>query len=290
MLAVASAGVDGYRTTQELLGLQPVHGNRFATLTARLRRHGVLDTVTAAICQLARKLDEHGTPIDYARRRRLRSLSQAKLDPPGWRRSRHLLTRPDTWAHCRHASHAELPAAPIQEHLARLRLIELLTGTHPATYPGRCGCPDATAKTTPSSSSPCPSRSPASWTTGHASCCATPESTNHSAGNRPSAGSPASPGPDPTPATSTPATCTRSCARTSRPRRRRQARHHPRPHPAGRRTPPGAITVTAEGNSSLATSHSARHAPREPRKRDFGQLAESWPTRSGPYSDCREPI
>ncbi len=136
MLAVASTGVDGYRTAQELLGLQPVHGNRFASLTARLRRHGVLDTVTAAICQLARKLDEHGTPIDYARRRRLRSLSQAKLDPLGWRRSRHLLTHPDTWAHRRHASHAELPAAQIQEHLARLRLIELLTGTHPCYAPG----------------------------------------------------------------------------------------------------------------------------------------------------------
>jgi len=72
MLAVASADASDYRTAQELLGLQPVHGSRFASFTARLRQHGVLEPVTAAICQLARKLDEHGVPIDYARRRRLR--------------------------------------------------------------------------------------------------------------------------------------------------------------------------------------------------------------------------
>jgi hypothetical protein len=132
MLAVASAGVDGYRAAQELPGLQPVHGNRFASFTARLRRHGILDTVTAAICQLARTLHEHGTPIDYARRRRLTRLSQAQLNAAGWRHSRCLLTHPGTPAHRRHASHADL----IQEHLARLRLIELLTGTHPCYLPG----------------------------------------------------------------------------------------------------------------------------------------------------------
>ncbi len=134
MLAVASAGADGYRTAQELLGLQPVHGNRFASFTARLREHRVLEPVAAAICQLARKLDEHGTPIDYARRRR--RFSQAQLDVTGWRRQRHLLTHPDTQARCRHLNHADLPAAPVQEHLARLRLIELLTGTHPCYLPG----------------------------------------------------------------------------------------------------------------------------------------------------------
>ncbi len=135
MLAVATAGADGYRTAQELLGLQPVHGNRFASFTARLRRHGVLEPVTAAICQLARNLDEHGAPIDYARRRRLHRLSQAPLDVTGWRRQRHLLTHPDTRAHRRHPNHADLPAAPEKEHLARLRLIELLTGTHPCYLP-----------------------------------------------------------------------------------------------------------------------------------------------------------
>jgi hypothetical protein len=135
MLAVASADANGYRTAQELLGLQPVPGNRLATFTARLRRHGVLDTVTAAICQLARNLDQHGAPIDYARRRRLRRLSQAQLDVTGWRRQRHLLSHPGTRTH-RHPNRADLPINLEQEHLARLRLIELLTGTHPCYLPG----------------------------------------------------------------------------------------------------------------------------------------------------------
>ena len=134
MLAVASAGADSYRTAQELLGLQPVHGNRFASFTARLRKHQVLEPVAAAICQLARKLDQHGTPIDYARRRR--RFSRAQLDVTSWRRQRHLLTHPDTRAHRRHLGRADLPAAPVEEHLARLRLIELLTGTHPCYLPG----------------------------------------------------------------------------------------------------------------------------------------------------------
>ena len=133
MLAVATASAGSYRTAQELLGLQPVHGNRFATFTARLRRHGVLEPVAAAICQLARNLDQHGAPIDYARRRR--RFSQAQLDVTGWRHQRHLLTYPGTRAHRRHPNHADLPAAPAQEHLARLRLIELLTGTHPCYLP-----------------------------------------------------------------------------------------------------------------------------------------------------------
>ena len=119
MLAVASAGADSYRTAQELLGLQPVHGNRLASFTARLRKRDVLEPVTAAICQLACKLDEHGAPIDYARRRR--RFSRAQLDVTGWRR---------------HPGRPDLPAAPAHEHLARLRLIELLTGTHPCYLPG----------------------------------------------------------------------------------------------------------------------------------------------------------
>jgi hypothetical protein len=39
--------------------------------------------VTAAICQLARKVEENGTPVDYTRRRRLRRFSQARLDIAG---------------------------------------------------------------------------------------------------------------------------------------------------------------------------------------------------------------
>ena len=136
MLAVASAGAGGYRTAQELLGLQPVHGNRLATFTAQLRRHGVLEPVAAAICQLARKLDQHGAPVDYARRRRLRRLSQAQLDVTGWRRQWYFPAHPRTWAHRRHLDRADPPATPVHEHFARLRLIELLTGTHPCYLPG----------------------------------------------------------------------------------------------------------------------------------------------------------
>ncbi len=124
MLAIAVTGAEDYRAAQELLGLDPFHSSRLATFTARLRQNGILEPVTAAICQLARKLDEHGAPVDYARRRRLHRLSQAQLDLTAWRRQRYLL-----------ASRASLPAAPVQEQFARLRLIELLTGTHPRYLP-----------------------------------------------------------------------------------------------------------------------------------------------------------
>jgi hypothetical protein len=142
MLAVAASGSEDYRSAQELLGLQPVHSARFAAFTARLREHGVLEPVTAALCQLARKLEENGAPIDYARRRRLRRFSQARLDVTGWRRQRYFLTHPATWAHRRHLDHASLPATPVQEHLARLRLIELLTGTHPHYLPAPLRLPE----------------------------------------------------------------------------------------------------------------------------------------------------
>ncbi|MGH3070599.1 MAG: hypothetical protein ACRDMI_18720, partial [Streptosporangiaceae bacterium] len=136
MLAVASAGTDGYCTARELPGLPPVHGNRLASFTARLRQHQVLEPATAAICQLARQPGEHGAPVGYARRRRLRRFSQAQLDITGWRRQQYFLTHPETREHRRHPGRADLPAAPVQEHLARLRLIELLTGIHPCYLPG----------------------------------------------------------------------------------------------------------------------------------------------------------
>ena len=142
MLAVAATGADDYHGAQELLGLQFVHSSRFAGFTARLREHGIVDPVTAALCQLARKLEENGTPIDYARRRRLRRFSQARLDTDGWRRQRYFLTRPATWAERRHLDRASLPAAPVQEQFARLRLIELLTGTHPRYLPGPLRLPE----------------------------------------------------------------------------------------------------------------------------------------------------
>src|SRR5712691_7766994 len=64
MLAIAVTGAADYHTAQDLLRLEPFHSSRLATFTARLRQHGILEPVTAAICQLARKLDEHGTPVD----------------------------------------------------------------------------------------------------------------------------------------------------------------------------------------------------------------------------------
>jgi hypothetical protein len=135
MLAIALTGAEDYRTAQDLLGLEPFHSSRLATFTARLREHGILDLVTAALCQLARSLEENGAPVDYARRRRLRRFSQARLDVTGWRRQRYFLTHPATWAERRHLDHADLPATPVQEQLARLRLIELLAGTHPRYLP-----------------------------------------------------------------------------------------------------------------------------------------------------------
>jgi hypothetical protein len=143
MLAVAVTGAEDYRAAQDLLGLQPFEPSRLASFTARLREHGALEPVMATLCQLARKLEENGAPIDYARRRRLRRFSQARLDVAGWRRQRYFLTHPATWAARRYLDHASLPAAaPVQEQLARLRLIELLTGTHPRYLPGPLRLPD----------------------------------------------------------------------------------------------------------------------------------------------------
>ena len=142
MLAIAVTGAEDYGTAQELLGLEPFSSDRLATFTARLRQEGILEPVTTAICQLARKLDEHGTPVDYARRRRLRRFSQARLDTDSWRRQRYFLTHPATWALRRHPGHASPPAAPVQEQLARLCLIELLTGTHPRYLPAPLRLPE----------------------------------------------------------------------------------------------------------------------------------------------------
>ena len=127
--------------------LSPYH--RLATFfAARLRDHGILELVTSAICQLARQLEENGAPIDYARGRRLPRLSQARLDVTAWRRQRYILSRPATWRHHHRLDNATLPTAPVREHFARLRLIELLTGTAPATCPNRRRWPLASARDT----------------------------------------------------------------------------------------------------------------------------------------------
>src|SRR5207245_515710 len=78
MLAIAVTGAADCATAQDLIGLHPFNPSGLATFSARLREHGVLQPVTAAICQLARKLEENGAPIDYARRRRLPRLAQAR--------------------------------------------------------------------------------------------------------------------------------------------------------------------------------------------------------------------
>ena len=117
------------RHRSKLLGLEPSRLGKLGNFTALLRQHGALEPVTAAICQLARSLDQHGAPvIDYARRRRQGSLCQAPLDAGSWSSQRDLLL----------AQHGRpAPAgAPAHEQLARLRLIELLTGTHPRYLPG----------------------------------------------------------------------------------------------------------------------------------------------------------
>jgi hypothetical protein len=128
MLAIAVTGAD-YSTARKLLGLEPSRLGKLGNFTALLRQHGILEPVTAAICQLARNLDQHGAPvIDYTRRRRQGSLCQAPLDAGSWRGQRDLLL----------AQHGR-PApsgTPAHEQLARLRLIELLTGTHPRYLPG----------------------------------------------------------------------------------------------------------------------------------------------------------
>jgi hypothetical protein len=141
MLAVAVTGAADCRTARELIGLHPAHPSDLATFTSRLRKHGVLEPVTAAICQLARRLEDNGTPIDYARRRRLPRLAQAQLDLNAWRRQRQILRHPATWGHPQQPDDTTLPAAPVREHLARLRLIELLTGTHPRYLPDELQLP-----------------------------------------------------------------------------------------------------------------------------------------------------
>jgi hypothetical protein len=125
MLAIAVTGAEDCATAQDLIGLNPFNPSGLATFSARLREHGILEPVTAAICQLARRLEEDGASIDYARRRRLPRLAQAPLDVTAWHRQRYLLNG------------ASRPAAPAGEYFARLRLIELLTGTHPRYLPGQ---------------------------------------------------------------------------------------------------------------------------------------------------------
>jgi hypothetical protein len=135
LLAIACGAGEDYRTAQRLLGQQPADPSRFSSFTARLREQGALDPVLSALCQLASELGRRSAPIDYARRRRLQRLCQAQLDTAEWRRTRFFLTHPDTWAWRRHIERTGLSACPGQEKFARLRLVEMLTGTHPYYLP-----------------------------------------------------------------------------------------------------------------------------------------------------------
>ena len=81
----------------------------------RLRELGYLDSVMAAITDVAQVIDNHGSPIDHARRRAL--FSEADLDLNF------------CYRFCDQTGRTR-PTENKQRHL-RLRMIELLTGTHP---------------------------------------------------------------------------------------------------------------------------------------------------------------
>ncbi len=128
LLLVGAADID-YPRARRLLG-HPSRGSP-TQLTERLRRHGQLDTVLAILTQLADALDEHGAPIDYARRRRWQRLLQPDFDQIAWGE--------------RCAQHrARRLASPRHTRFAHLYLIELLTGTHPHRLPAaiRLDTPD----------------------------------------------------------------------------------------------------------------------------------------------------
>ena len=237
MLAVAVTGAEDYRTAQQLLGLEPFHSSRLATFTARLRQDGILEPVTAAVCQLARNLDEHGAPVDYARRRRLRRLSQARLDTVAWHRQRYLLSPPRQPAR-RPGARAVRPAPP-----------DRAAHRHPPPLPARSAATaqDA-ARTTTNSCSPCPSSWPFACTTKLAHCCPRPASASLSPGNPRSTGPPASPGPDRTRTASGPKTCTRLSGPAC---------------PSGPSPPGSAPPPTTSGSQQPATRRpSSRREPR----------------------------
>ena len=193
MLAVAVAGAEvPHRPGTPRPGAVPP-GNR-SQLHRPAPRAQVLEPVTAAICQLARDLDQHGapastTPAGGGKARFSQAQLDAKLAPPA---------RPPTRADTGTAATAPRPGAPAHEQFARLRLIELLTGTHPRYLPGPLRLPQRTrpglrrfAFTVPGQMDLCLRRRASAL-------LPRPASTNPSPGNRRSAGSPASPGPDPT--------------------------------------------------------------------------------------------
>ncbi|MGH3627865.1 MAG: hypothetical protein ACRDRL_10560 [Sciscionella sp.] len=120
LLQIAGLGDVDYTAARTLLGLPPASNAVCSHFTKKLRQTGAWDPVLAALSQLARTLDEHPTPIDYGRRRRWRRIPTATLDRTAWR------------AACIQIRYRSCER---QERFARLRLIELLTGSHPYYFP-----------------------------------------------------------------------------------------------------------------------------------------------------------
>jgi len=190
MLAIAVTGAD-YSTARKLLGLEPSRLGSWATSppcsasTASWNRSRPRSASSPAT-----STSTAPPVIDYTRRRRQGSLCQAPLDAGSWRGQRDLLLA----QHGHPGQHA-----PAHEQLARLRLIELLTGTHPRYLPGRCNCPGNAARTTPHSCSPCPR----SWTCACAGkparYCPRPASASPVTWEPPSGWAPGIPRPSPDP-------------------------------------------------------------------------------------------
>jgi hypothetical protein len=142
LLMVASGGAGDYGEAARLLSRAAAPATRYTEFLDRLREFGALEPVLAWACQLAGRLDEDGAPVDYARRRQPRAVARARLDIAGWRREASRLPDPRALS-CRPRSEfVRLPRLAVNEPFARLRLIEILTGTHPAYLPGPLQLPE----------------------------------------------------------------------------------------------------------------------------------------------------
>ncbi|MER8028799.1 hypothetical protein ABTZ78_07540 [Streptomyces bauhiniae] len=120
LLLAAGSNDYTYRQAQLDLGhnpAQPITNPSGAALS--VQKAGAIDALLSALGQLSLRLDEHGSPIDYARRRHL--FSQADLDTTAWNTACDEIGR-------RHPNQQ-------QRKLLRFLLIETLTGTHPRYLP-----------------------------------------------------------------------------------------------------------------------------------------------------------
>ncbi|MGW6507730.1 TniQ family protein [Streptomyces niveus] len=103
---------------------------RAGAATLKLRKAGALAPVLSAVSAIARRLDEQGSPIDYARRRL--KFSYADLDERAYIKF------------CDDAG-LRMPSTA-QRRWVRYRLIEMLTGTHPYYPPGQPPLTDSSEK------------------------------------------------------------------------------------------------------------------------------------------------